>query len=720
MKTGRAATIVAALLLAANPAASSFQQAAEPGQRLTTQATAIVVDVVVRDKQGRPVTDLTASDFELYEDDVRQKIGNLTLVAPDRSPVASPLPGGNAATRLQPAPTATANPTFVALVFDRLSPEARALSHKGALTYLEAGGDLDFAGVFLSDLSLVTVQTFTTDRTQLRKAIDDVASRVTSTFDRLRIGPRGYGDPDPGTPPTAGASSEGPAFLTDPSHTHTVDPGLTPNMNLIAMTSRMERAFEAMSRDQQGHATINSLLAVITGLGELPGRKSVIFFAEALAIPPNVQSQFESVVATANRLNVAVYSVDAAGLRVHSGQSETARRVNSIGSMAMTRDPDRPEGKLTETLELNEDTLRRDPAVSLRLLADRTGGFLIDNTNDLARGFRQIEEDRRFHYLLTYTPAKSDFRGEWRRIAVKIARRNVTVRSRSGYLAVRAPGALPLLSYEGPALAALERSPLPADLPVRAAALVFPQPKARARVAVLVATAAGSLTFDTQRANQTYRTDFTVLARIRDATGEVVRKASQPYRLAGPAAQVEVAKRGDVLFFRQPELEAGSYTLEYVIHDALAKRAGAGSMPLVVQDPRKALQVSSLVIVQRAERVPPNERGEGNPLYYGDLLLYPNLGEPVSKRAAKTVSFYFTVLPTTGGPPATAMLELVQGGNVIGKVSLQLAAPAADGRIQHVSQLPLASLRPGDYELRITVTQAAAVETRPAAFRVVE
>src|SRR6185503_11757271 len=110
---------------------------------------------------------------------------------------------------------------------------------------------------------------------------------------------------------------------------------------------------------QQGHATINSLMAVISGLGELPGRKSVIFFAEALAIPPNVQSQFDSVVATANRLNVSVYSVDGAGLRVHSGQSETARRVNATGAQALQRDPEKPDGKLMDPLELNEDNLRR-------------------------------------------------------------------------------------------------------------------------------------------------------------------------------------------------------------------------------------------------------------------------------------------------------------------------------------------------------------------------
>ncbi len=425
------------------------------GTHLKATATAITVDVVVRDQRGRPVTDLTRSDFQLLEDDVPQQIGDLTREG-DASP-ASPkanardVASGTAAPRGTQGPASTTGPTVVALVFDRLSPEARALAHKGALAYLDTNRGQDFAGVFLSDLSLVTLQTFTTDRARVKKAIDEAASRVTGGFERLRIGPQAYGDPDPGV--LSDRERRVPWTVEScgsAQHQHASIPVVRRRMTLVAMMNRMERAFEAMARDQQGHATINSLMAVISGLGELPGRKTVIFFAEALAIPPNVQTQFESVVATANRLNVSVYSLDAAGLRVHSGQSETARRINSTGSQALHRDPEK-EGKLLDALELNEDNLRRDPAVSLRLLADRTGGFLINNTNDLAAGFRQIDDDRRFHYLLTYTPSNTDFRGEWRRIAVKVPGRNVTVRARSGYLAVRSPGSLPLLTYEGPA-----------------------------------------------------------------------------------------------------------------------------------------------------------------------------------------------------------------------------------------------------------------------------
>jgi hypothetical protein len=46
-----------------------------------SRATAVLVDVVVRDRQGRPVLDLKPDDFELLEDGVRQEIGSFTLVS---------------------------------------------------------------------------------------------------------------------------------------------------------------------------------------------------------------------------------------------------------------------------------------------------------------------------------------------------------------------------------------------------------------------------------------------------------------------------------------------------------------------------------------------------------------------------------------------------------------------------------------------------------------
>ena len=46
-----------------------------------------------------------------------------------------------------------------------------------------------------------------------------------------------------------------------------------------------------------------------------------------------------------------------------------------------------------------------------RRLASGTGGLVVENTNDLARGVSAIDADRHFYYLLTYTPKNTDMDG---------------------------------------------------------------------------------------------------------------------------------------------------------------------------------------------------------------------------------------------------------------------------------------------------------------------
>src|SRR6185436_10651133 len=82
MTKGRAAALV--VLLAALTQLRPFaQSASRPADRqsFVSTATAILVDVVVRDKKGHPVTDLTAEDFQLAEDSVPQKIDSFTRIS---------------------------------------------------------------------------------------------------------------------------------------------------------------------------------------------------------------------------------------------------------------------------------------------------------------------------------------------------------------------------------------------------------------------------------------------------------------------------------------------------------------------------------------------------------------------------------------------------------------------------------------------------------------
>lgn len=714
--------VLALTVSVAAAALTGLAQQVDP--KFGAATTAVIIDVVVRDAKGRPVTDLTRADFELLEDGVRQELGDVTRVGVPAAVAPRAPAAGSSATTATPShaasPKSVAAPTFVALVFDRLTPEARALAYTGALASLESSQANDFVGVFVSDLSLVPIQTYTTDHVKLRKAIDDAATRATSVFDRDAIkSPRELvnqsgGDFHPSVPAVASAESIGRPAEDGPGARFKGGSGGFGPPSGAAAWDRSMLAWERLAREQQGLASLNALRAVIEGLSVLPGRKSVVFFAEGLALPEAVLPQFESVVATANRANVSVYTIDAAGLRVHSKDAEVGREVRAIGAAGITLTPDGSNSSNLALLERNEDVLRKDPRTSLTLLAGRTGGFLIENTNDLARGFQKVDADRRFHYLLTYTPKNLDFAGEWRRVEVRVPSRKVEIRSRSGYPAVRTLSAIPLLAYEGPALAALERPSPPADVPLRLGAFVFPDVKGGSRAALMVATSGPTLTF--AETPDGFRTDFVLMARVKDEKGDVVRKGSQPYRLTGPAADRERVQKGEILFYRQPELPPGRYTLEGVVHDALGPRAGVMRMPLEVPGD-SGLRVSSLVIVGRSEHLMSSELDADNPLQVRDRLIYPNLGEPLQRRRTDTVGFYVTIVPS-GSEPVHARLHILQAGHVVAELPVPLNAVDASGRIQQVSQIPAGGLGTSDFQFRVVVKQGTTQVVREASFRV--
>ena len=136
MPIRRAAIAVALLLAGAVEMPLGSQAPARTDQTYTSATTAILVDVVVRDRKGRPVTDLDAGDFELLEDNAVQKVDTFSRVSrgsgigvnvawrppPNTTLVMTSRPAGPAANADPESPEAT-----LALVFDHLSPESLRL-----------------------------------------------------------------------------------------------------------------------------------------------------------------------------------------------------------------------------------------------------------------------------------------------------------------------------------------------------------------------------------------------------------------------------------------------------------------------------------------------------------------------------------------------------------------------------------------------------------------
>src|SRR5215216_3974351 len=447
------------------------------------------LDVVVKDKKGRAIKDLKASDFEVVEDGVAQKVESFRFVTREAAPVTAETKEKSTPTSTTaPAPARRTTPAVTALVFDRLSPEARSLARKAGLAYAQEGMATGaFTGVFGVDQSLRTLQNFTEDTQLVKDAVERATGAASSTYasgaSKMRENAdRGTVlDQQLSSSASAAVAAGGAQDSSGASQSAAEIGQASVEQKLVEMQNQMLDHYERLERDQQGFATINSLLAVISPMQNLPGRKTIIFFSEGLKLPPAVQQKFPSVINAANRANVSIYSIDAAGLRTESGTAEAARELNSIAGASLAnqgRGNDRgASGPYLRSLERNEDLLRFDPRSGLGSLSDQTGGFLIHDTNDLVSGLRRIDDDMNGYYFLTYVPKNKDYDGRFRRISVKVARSNIEVQSRQGYYAVESAGQLPVLDYEAPAIAAARRSKATlTQNSLRSTALSYPLP----------------------------------------------------------------------------------------------------------------------------------------------------------------------------------------------------------------------------------------------------
>ena len=686
-----------AALVSAALVALSIAPRAQPPSRPTFGAatSAVVVDVVVRDRQGRPITDLAIADFEIYEDGVAQAIGALSMVAPEVPGVTgekrrvyntgiSEATAAGAVDRTKSEGDAPPGHTIVAILFEGLSPENRRDAALAALTYLETPerpGDL--VGVFSVSLGLKTAYSFTNDREQLKKALDAAAMQVTVRELDRRSG-------------TAGAAVRGAAGSG----------AIDDRINALAdVEAAIDARFADLTNMKRGHDSLDGLNAVVSGLSQLPGRKTIIYFSEELSLragqaTDGLVHRFNLLIDRANAANVAVYPIDAMGLRVHSQQTMNGNEIQNR-ARAMLNGPD--GGGIGHTNEILE---AGSTSHVFGRLAKETGGFVIESTNDLAAGFRRIDADRRFHYLLTYTPRNTEFSGEYRKIEVRVKRRNAVVRARSGYRADQSLATIPTQMFETAALAALAADPRPTALIAEGRALRMPTAADPGQLAVLVRVPTSQLRLETDAALGRFRSDVTVLARIRDEGGAIVRKASQPYRLDGPLAERDRAAQGDLVFFRQPSLPPGRYTLEYAVADALGGQAGTGTVPFeIVEAAPSMLVAGDLVVAQRAEAVKPGEIDANHALLVGgDILLYPNLGEPLAASTAHTVTLYVVVRPAGGRPDIAASLAVVRDRQTLVTAPVTMAKAGEDGFIRQLVRLPLPALAAGEYTVRLELT----------------
>ena len=625
--------VLSAMSILLGAAGFSAQQPAEP--RFKASTTAVVVDVVVRDKQKRPVAGLTADHFTVFEDGNKQPITSFVAVSgPSKTDNAEP----HGAERASATTAAHRDdPPFVAaLVFEQLGLTANSLAVKAASRLIrQTIGPSGFAGLFTIDHAVHPVVSYTNDLNTLDMGLKTVSM-------------------------TAGI----PAFDAE------------------APPDRTGSYFRM-------HATLDALSAVIASLEHLPGRKTVIFFSEGLAtadwLQDNRRDHFLRVMAQANRSHVAFYTFDAAGLRIAStvGAGEAA------------------------------------PYVGLQMMADETGGAFVDSTNDLGEGVDRVTADLHQYYLLGYVSEKQPD-DRYRTIEVKVRGKDLTVLARKGYRASKGPDLAVVTAPEVAPLLLLDRSADANDVPMRVGTLRVATADSQNRTVLLARVPLSALTFDAAHEGAKPTARLTVVARVKDGKSQVVQYAAQTYDLTGQAGLTHPGA-GDVLFYRDVTLPAGRLNLEFVAFDAKSQLGSIRRTTLeVTKTELTGLRAGDLIVAHRLQR----RAGQGTAaasampaLQFGDLVVLPNLGEPLSP--ASDLVFAFEAFAEPGAGPTEGSVTVMQDGHpASAPVTLQLSPAKDSGRISYVGHIPIGMLAPATYDLVLTLRQATMTVTRTTTFTV--
>jgi VWFA-related protein len=188
--------------------------------------------------------------------------------------------------------------------------------------------------------------------------------------------------------------------------------------------------------------TLDALREMIDSLGGLPGRKMLLHLSDGIPMVPGqdlyqaIQQRFADqsalgeafsrdlsreylqVIAQANSNRVSFYTIDAGGLRVRSGVGAENATINNQIPVSVAVD-----GVRARNLQ---DTLR--------LMASRTGGQSILNTNDVTAGLERMALDFASYYSLGYRAPTTD-RGRYHTIEVRLKQpeKGWTLRHREGY-----------------------------------------------------------------------------------------------------------------------------------------------------------------------------------------------------------------------------------------------------------------------------------------------
>ncbi len=711
--------------------------AAAPVPTIRATVNEVALDIVVRDKHGKLVKTLKPGDVQIYEDGVLQKISSFRLAEGTSVEEAGAKPVAPAATAPAPLPLRKVNLVCIILHNqDSLDVSMKKFSMAAVQEFLLTHWQPDtWVGVFALGSRLSVLYPFSTNRNDLLRAAAKGFSGA--TFQMARMADAVLN----GTPnldviqgvAVMGATSGSGGMI------ETLQTGTLNNAAILDVTQTTGLAQAAQRGDLvdqqrdfgaiQGSQSNDQIKLMIGQLGQLPGHKTVLMLSAGLPSNGNPE-QFSALLEKARQADISVYALDTNGLTENSNVQAANQAVqyaasvsqqqskvsNDYGGATMNTNTTGIVGQQAELMRqddyVHSAVRTSDTQAPLRALSEGTGGFLIGGGNDLRKPFESLFADVGTHYEALYRPVSNRYDGHLRKIEVKLARADLTVESRKGYFAVPDVGGAPLMPFEIAGLTALNAKPLPHTFDFKAAAYQFRPESGTNQIGVAFELPAANLAATAEAEQKAHRLHVSVVALVKDSTGEIVDKFSQDSNFEIPDDKLAQVQTLPITWTHPFDLAAGHYTVETAVLDRERNRVSTNVLPLDSSE-RKGLGLSSVVLVRRMAALSA-EPDAANPFESATGRVVPALNPAFTKDSQPFV--YFVVYPDKASRDSPMLgVEFYVDGKLVAQQTTPLPAPDSSGAVPMTQG---AMVQPGHCELKITALQGYAMATQSVRYTV--
>jgi VWFA-related protein len=701
----------------AAPAAQPVQQQANaPLQKkmynfdVTTQL--VIVNVSVKDKDGKPIEGLKANDFTVAEDGKPQtiKVFEYQRLADEvlppletpEAPTLMPRPATSAAAtaaglavvaptvanKVEPPPVAALVQTDIAsskpgeikyrdrrlmvMYFDiqGMPVDDQIRAQTGALKFLKTNmttSDLMAIMVYAGELRVL--QDFTNDRDLLNKTINGLV---------------------------LGEASEMSNQVTDDSAEDT-----------YAAYTQDDTEFNIFNTDRQ----LSSLETAVKKLASLSEKKALVYVSSGIQRSgTDNDAQLRATINAAIRSNVNVYTIDARGLvaTAPSGNASKGSGGNSSGSGNAGNYSGSSMRAASSNLQGSQDTL-------FALAAD-TGGKAFQDSNDIALGIQEAQKDISSYYILGYYTTNAALDGKFRKIKVQIGKNlSAKLDYRSGYFASKEFKKFDSSDKERQLEQALALGDPVTDLTIALETDYFRLMRDLYRVPVTIKIPGSDIELAQKSGAKTTKIDF--LAEVRDAKGVLAGtiRDNIDVKLSNDTA-AQLAK-STVAYDTILALSPGTYTINFLARENETGKMGTFRTKFTIPDlttDTKYLPISSVILSNQREdqtkllanAVRDRRLASANPLVQDGLKLIPSVTRVFRKEQSMYVFLEAYEPNAKTAQPIVASLTFYRGKVKAFEsepVEISAGLNANTGALPVRFSVPLSKFEPGRYTCQVSV-----------------